>query len=520
MRNLLSAPTLDAVDGTNLSPVEENPYRYFIERVVSVFLCSKAWFGEYVAPMGTLEDLTKRLIADLPARPEGRLPSVRTLAARYGCGTRSIQSAMERLKALGLVESRARSGFWRAGEVPERAEPAERATAQGLGDRLVCELREGRWTWEVPLPSLKELALLWKCHPQTVAKALAVASGAGLLERNGRRLFPMRPRLCRKVQAPHILCIGAMASDGHFWMDSDRESDFWRELGAQAAMAGVSLVRKPWDGGRIVPGSGAVGVVASTWHQHDPMAVCRALSRLRIPVCLWVEEHILEAPSLDSRIRFHDLGYSTSIGAAVGRHLLELGHTRIAFLSPWQGSQWSRNRLLGLREAARERGARVDAFCLEGESEWDRLIPARTDPVLVKHFPEAALRRILGDSVPRVRDFVTAELGWNRVRQDLVPLMERALDSGATAWVAANDICALYALRWLRERGVAVPGRISVAGFDDFVEALRADLTSYRFSSAGMARAMIHQILTPSRSHPVLTRHEGMVVARATTSRP
>lgn len=394
-----------------------------------------------------------------------------------------------------------------------------RLTAQDLGERLVRELREGRHSWEVALPSLKELALLWGCHVQTASKALDAASGLGLLERRGRFHYPVRPQILRKTGTPHILCVGAVASDGHFWMDSDRESDFWRELGAQAAMAGVSLVRMPWDAGRIVPGPGAVGVVASTWHQHDPMVVCRALSRLRIPVCLWVEEHILEAPSLDSRIRFHDLGYATSIGAAVGRHLLELGHAHIAFLSPWQGSQWSRNRLQGLREAAQEHGARVDAFCLEGESEWDRLIPARTDPVLVKHFPEAALRRILGDSVPRVRDFVIAELGWNRVRQDMVPLMERALESGATAWVAANDICALYALRWLRERGVAVPGRISVAGFDDFVEALRADLTSYRFSSAGMARAMIHQILTPSRSHPVLTRHEGMVVARATTAR-
>ncbi|MEN9353523.1 MAG: hypothetical protein RL318_848 [Fibrobacterota bacterium] len=471
--------------------------------------------------MGTLEELTKRLIADLPDWPEGRLPSVRMLASRYGCGARSIQSGMERLKALGLVESRPRSGLWRAGEVPERTEPAERATAQDMGDRLVRELREGRWTWEVPLPSLKELALLWNCHPQTAAKALAIASGAGLLERNGRRLFPMRPRLRRKVQAPHILCVGAVASDGHFWMDSDRESDFWRELGAQAAMAGVTLVRMPWTGGRIVPGSGAIGVVASTWHQHDPMAVCRELSRLRIPVCLWVEEHILEAPSLDSRIRFHDLGYSSSVGTAMGRHLLEQGHGHIAFLSPWQGSQWSRNRLQGLREAAKDRvGARVDAFCLDGESEWDHLIPARTDPTLVKHFPEAALARILGGSTQRVRDFVTAELGWNRVRQDMVPLMERALASGATAWVAANDICALYALRWLRERGVAVPDTISVAGFDDFVEALRADLTSYRFSSAGMARAMIHQILAPSRSHATLTRHEGMVVARATTAAP
>lgn len=229
-------------------------------------------------------------------------------------------------------------------------------------------------------------------------------------------------------------------------MDSDRETDFWRELGAQAATAGVGLVRRTWDGGRIGIGPDTVGVVASTWHQPDPMAVCRALSKLRVPVCIWVEEHILEGPSLDSPIRFHDQGYSTEIGGALARHLLDLGHSRIAFLSPWQASRWSRNRLKGLQDEAQKCGARVEAFCLEGESEWDRLIPAKTDPLLVQEFPEAVLERIVEGSARRVREFVMVELGWNRVRQDMAPLMERALASGATAWVGANDTCALNAL--------------------------------------------------------------------------
>jgi len=404
--------------------------------------------------------------------------------------------------------------------MPSVEEVASRRTADDLRLRFKTDLVEGRYAWDSPLPSMKELAGQWSCHAQTVAKVLDAAVRAGLLERRGRGHFPVRPRSRRKSASPHILCIGAAARDGHFRLDSDRESDFWRELGAQATQAGLSLVRSAWSGERVVPSRDTVGVVATTWHYHDPMAVCRELSRLRIPVCVWVEEHILDGLSLDSRIRFHDQGYSTRIGSMVARHLLDLGHRRLAFFSPWQASQWSRNRLQGVREEVARQGGKVDDFCLDGESEWDRLIPAETDPVLLRHFPAAVLSKIVEGDSDHLRELVIQELGWNRIRRDTVPLLEAALASGATAWIGANDICALNALKWLRARGIAVPGKISVVGFDDIVEALRSDLTSFKFSYASMARAMIRQILSPSPHSPPLTRHEGMVVARGSSAPP
>jgi LacI family transcriptional regulator len=105
----------------------------------------------------------------------------------------------------------------------------------------------------------------------------------------------------------------------------------------------------------------------------------------------------------------------------------------------------------------------------------------------------------------------------NRIRKDITPLLEKALASGATAWIAANDVCALHALAWLQEKGVKLPGDVSLAGFDDTAEALRADLTSYRFASDSMARAMIRHILSPSTG-PRVMRHEGVVVSRGSTA--
>lgn len=161
----------------------------------------------------------------------------------------------------------------------------------------------------------------------------------------------------------------------------------------------------------------------------------------------------------------------------------------------------------------------MDSFCLEGISVWDRLAPAYSDPRIGSSFPNTLVARLVEGSSAPIRDAIILELGMNRIRKDLSPLLERALASGATAWIAANDLCALQVMDWLQEKGVKVPSEVSLAGFDDTAEALRADLTSYRFASDSMARAMIGQILNASRGAAVM-RHEGVVVARGSTAPP
>jgi len=390
--------------------------------------------------------------------------------------------------------------------------------AADFAERLCAEIRQGLHPWNEDLPSLKEFASRWNCHPQTASKALGIAVRANFVERHGRCHRPLRPRPRRSASAPTLLCIGTADAEGRFRMDTDRESDFWRELGFQAAHAGLSLKRSPWLRGGIRPDPSTVGVVASTWHCQEPLELCRELERLRLPVCVWAEEFTLRSDAMrDSRIHFHEQGYLKGIGSLAARHLMDLGHLRFAYISPWHASRWSRSRLQGIREEVEGRGGTVDAFCLEGISLWDRLAPAYSDPDLLAEFPEALLSRLVEGSSLQIREVAIRELGMNRIHGDTIPLLESALASRATAWIAANDICALHALAWLRGRGVDVPGEVSVAGFDDTAEALRADLTSYRFGSDSMARAMVRQILS-STSTPTMMRHEGIVVARGSSA--
>jgi len=484
----------------------------------TVYLCYYAALELYFQKMANPIQLSEIFLQALSSWPEGRLPSVRFLSKQHHMSTRTVQLALTLLQERGIIESRSRSGYWRKGDMPIENIPEVKRNVDSLYRQLNQELQEGLHPWDSPLPLIKELAVQWNCHAQTVAKVMERAILHHLLDRKGRFHFPARPPAKRKGNRPTILCLGAGAPDGNFRMDSDRESDFWRELGAQAALSGLSLVRSVWNGGRIRPIENTVGIIATNWHYEDPYAICWEIAKLKLPACVWFDEQTRESMKSKPRIHYHDQGHSTENGVLMTRHLMELGHKHIAFISPWHANSWSIKRLQGIQEEAKRHGCLIDVCILNGDSEWDRLIPAENDPFIQKKFPIQLIEKMVEGSSDAVRSQLCSELGWNRIRKDMEPLFEQALASQATAWIGANDICALNALKWLKEKGIQVPKDISVAGFDDTIEALRFDLTSFRFSCASVARSMIHQILTVSKA-PTLTQHKGMVVARGSSAK-
>jgi DNA-binding LacI/PurR family transcriptional regulator len=186
---------------------------------------------------------------------------------------------------------------------------------------------------------------------------------------------------------------------------------------------------------------------------------------------------------------YHDLAYSGESGALLARHSVLARHQRIAWISPFHGAEWSRNRLAGLR-ANLPRGTEVHEALGPWVSEWD-MLP-------------------LGDQG-------RAPAGRSRIFKRFERVLQQALDSRSSLWVAASDAVALHCLEWLASRGITVPGHLALAGFDDTREALRHGLTSVRFDVEAMARAMVRQVLMPGASRQRLTRYEGMVIVRAST---
>jgi len=141
---------------------------------------------------------------------------------------------------------------------------------------------------------------------------------------------------------------------------------------------------------------------------------------------------------------------------ALGRHLIALGHRRFAVIVPILVPDGREGRADGARlanaayENDRERLAGLWEALEEGGVRWDDV------PV-----EERANRQEGGEAGARAL---------------------LAAEPRPTAIVAVTDTLALGALRAARELELAVPGDVSIAGFDDIPEAARADppLTTVR----------------------------------------
>lgn len=166
-------------------------------------------------------------------------------------------------------------------------------------------------------------------------------------------------------------------------------------------------------------------------------------------------------------------------GRTIAEHLLGLGHRRVAILTGSRALTTISDRLAGVDEALAAAGRR--------HGDW---------PVV-----EAAFTRQGGKDAAR-----------------------RVLDEHAdvTAMFALNDDMAIGALSVLRAGGVAVPGEMSVAGFDDIevAEDIAPSLTTVRLPMREMGEMALTLALGPPAARPRrrTTGHE--LVVRDSTARP
>jgi LacI family transcriptional regulator len=107
-------------------------------------------------------------------------------------------------------------------------------------------------------------------------------------------------------------------------------------------------------------------------------------------------------------------------------------------------------------------------------------------------------------------------------RRGLAPV---ALDAGATAAVAHNDVHAIATIDLLERRGLRIPEDISVVGYDDIPLAAhhRLRLTTVRSDAVEMGRRAVELIVAAARAGRHVAHREvqhNPFVLRATTARP
>jgi DNA-binding LacI/PurR family transcriptional regulator len=400
--------------------------------------------------------------------------------------------------------------------MPAPIAPRPRRTAESLAAELKEEIRSGRWGGGERLPAPKQMAARHRVHPATARKAYGRLSDEAMLERQGRAWRVARPRRRADAQ-PVLLCLGAREEDGSLRLGSDREWDFWREIQIEAARNHLLPAIHPWSGKLPELGIRPMGAVVSTWHLPDPYPLLSALHRARLPAAVWLENPVLSPARLSVRspwIGFHDMAYGRESGAVLADHPAIRKHDRIAWISPFHGAEWSRNRLEGLRENLPE-GTVLHEALGPWISEWDFQAAVWRDPEAWKRVRLDGVG--MGSHVVDLARPLMEAIGRDRLIESFSPTLEKALASGASLWVAASDWIALACMDWLGAKGLRTPGDIALAGFDDSREALRHGLTSVRFDAQMMARAMVRQVLSPETGGRKTLHYGGTVVARGST---
>ena len=164
----------------------------------------------------------------------------------------------------------------------------------------------------------------------------------------------------------------------------------------------------------------------------------------------------------------------------VTRHLLELGHRRIAFFAGPQVSPWAVDRLAGYRKALREARVEFD----------DRLI-----------FPAGA----------------TIEEGEKAALQFLQE------STGATAVQAVNDMVAIGAANVFLQQGVRIPEALSITGFGNVLlsEFFRIPLTTVRQPKFRLGVAAMELMLAKLRGEKAESRRmPAELIVRQSTAVP
>lgn len=189
------------------------------------------------------------------------------------------------------------------------------------------------------------------------------------------------------------------------------------------------------------------------------------LARIQVPIVL-LNQHTDETQS-----SFHGVAVDEFGGARLAvEHLLGLGHRRIGYLGLGNRQRSDRLRHEGYAQAMADAG-------ISPEADWVHVVPE--------------------DEIGTLADAAVGERAFPTL-----------LDSGITAAFCYNDRTAAGALVACRDRGVAVPGDLSIVGFDDIELArwISPPLTTIRQPRQAMGRAAMEMMLALLAGEPVADR--------------
>lgn len=193
----------------------------------------------------------------------------------------------------------------------------------------------------------------------------------------------------------------------------------------------------------------------------------RVVAMLRAADCPYVR---IASVSLDEAARM--VVTNDSLGAAeAARHLAELGHTRVAFISGPDSFRSSHERGRGFAEGLAEHGLKLDpAYVRRGAYTFESGVAAAADLLAAPNPP--------------------------------------------TAIFAGNDEMAIGVMKAARDAGLDVPFDLSIVGFDDLPMASRVwpNLTTVRLPVRDMGRMAAEKLTARSRGLDPATLDQAEII--------
>lgn len=370
-----------------------------------------------------------------------------------------------------------------------------------VAEELAMRIERGEFKPDTPLPPIRDLMRLYGFSLATVTRALSILESRGLLRSTrGKGIFvePQRPT------AAHPLGVTIPDGDGRpfspVWArlrigvvstyHHPHPGEMWwsrilagldqivRETGGVAQVRLIPVDRtSPADlvANCVNEGINALFNLGDHWMAADLLALSRAAREQRLPVVMaWTSQprplpvHLLE---LDNQ-----LGIEEAVN-----HLVGLDHRKIGFFEFREPYAWVSERGQAFRVAMEARG----------------LTPAWTDAVR-QHSP-----------LEQTDDFE--------------PAAER-LAKACTAVVCANDDLAAALLKWARAKNLAIPGDLSIVGFDDDTLYRTLELTTVHDDMARLgreaARLLAHLLEAGDSDLRMSLRLPARLVVRRTTGKP
>lgn len=489
---------------------------------------------------------------------ERRLPTLAVMATECGVSPVTMMHAVRELRRRGVLRVSHGAGIRIMGtgdeSVPAREEVTEQrrpTAAQALADQLRERIDTGDFAGRGVVPSRKELVSSFRVSYRTVNTALQLLAHHGVVEPHGKSY-----RVARQTVAgvhPCIVFIARSIPGPSSTFVTERTEDQFRRIEHACAAADVDLVLCPVlrSRGRLhfekqhrallrgkAPGKSILGYVVRTQTLEDTTGrfmeqLLRTLHATGKPAAALEDRRELAetiAATAPSSVKIITGCFNHDIGRRIARYVIDIGHTNIAYVTPYPRHDWSVEREEGVREVVRRRrGCRLRIEHAQRET-----------PLLAEQFNAAVeeLVRVLDNE----RDLLareTAPLSTNasvRGRVHASPLLNdasrrqelcRALypcfgrlarDSRITVWICANDDVALTAQEFLRVIEHPPDRQPSLVGVDDTLEASIKGISSYSYNTAAATHMVMNHILSPRRI-PRRARHERLAIVSGTVIR-